>query len=129
AALGTSADDPAPIADAGLEQVWVGAGQFRYRPTGSPWTFAGPAGISGNGSGFTSGNPPAPQGAQVAFLQGTGSMTQAVSGWAAGTYVLRFKAAQRGNGAPSRQDFRVLVDGVVVGTFTPSGTTYRDYAT
>ena len=82
-------------------------------PPGSPWTFAGGAGVSGDGSGFTSGNPPAPQGTQVAFLQGTGAMSQAVAGWAAGTYVLRFKAAQRGNYGASRQDFRVLVDGVV----------------
>ena len=40
----------------------MGAGQFQYRPTGSPWTFTGGAGISGNGSGFTAGNPPAPRG-------------------------------------------------------------------
>ena len=94
----------------------MGAGHFRYRPTGSPWTFTGDAGISANGSGFTSGNPPAPQGTQVAFLQGTGSFSQAVAGWAAGTYVLTFYAAQRGNYQASRQDFQVLVDGVVVGT-------------
>ena len=103
----------------------MGAGQFQYRPTGSPWTFAGGAGISGNNSGFTSGNPPAPEGAQVAFLQGTGSFSQAVAGWAAGSYVLTFYAAQRGNYQASRQDFSVLVDGVVVGTFTPSGTSYQ----
>ena len=47
-----------PIADTGLEQV--GAGQFQYRPTGSPWTFAGSAGIAANNSAFTAGNPAAP---------------------------------------------------------------------
>ena len=112
---------PPIVADAGFEQVAVGAGQFQYRPTGSPWTFTGGAGISGNDSGFTAGNPPAPEGAQVAFLQTTGSFSQAVAGWAAGSYALTFLAAQRGNYQASRQDFRVLVDGVVVGTFTPSG--------
>ena len=76
------------IGDPGFEQVAVGAGHFQYRPTGSPWTFSGGAGISGNNSGFTAGNPPAPQGAQVAFLQKTGSFSQAVTGWAAGSYVL-----------------------------------------
>ena len=94
-------------------------------PTGSPWTFTGRAGIAANGSGFTAGNPPAPEGTQVAFLQKTGSFSQAVAGWAAGSYRLTFYAAQRGNTGTSRQDFRVLVDGVVVGTFTPSGTSYQ----
>ena len=98
-------------------------------PTGSPWTFSGSAGISGNNSGFTSGNPPAPEGSQVAFLQGTGSFSQSVSGWAAGSYVLTFDAAQRGNYQASQQNFKVLVDGTVVGTFTPSGTSYQSYST
>ena len=101
-----------PIGDAGFEQVQVGAGQFQYRPTGSPWTFSGSSGISANNSGFTSGNPPAPQGVQVAFLQKTGSFSQTVAGWAAGSYVLSFYAAQRGNYQASQQDFQVLVDGV-----------------
>ena len=117
------------IADAGFEQVAVGSGQFQYRPTGSPWTFVGGAGLSGNSSGFTSGNPPVPQGVQVAFLQTTGSFSQSVSGWAAGSYVITFNAAQRGNYQASRQDFSVLVDGAVVGTFTPSGTTYQSFST
>ena len=117
------------IADGGFEQVSLGAGQFQYRPTGSPWTFSGTAGISANNSGFTSGNPAAPDGAQVAFLQRTGSFSQTVSNWAAGSYVLTFDAAQRGNFRTSRQDFRVLVDGVVVGSFTPSGTSYQSFST
>ena len=85
------------IADSGFEQVSVGAGEFLYDPTGSPWAFSGSSGISGNNSGFTAGNPPAPQGSQVAFLQETGSFTQSVTGWAAGFYVLTFDAAQREN--------------------------------
>jgi hypothetical protein len=117
------------IGDPGFEQVQVGAGQFRYDPTGSPWTFSGGAGISANGSGFTAGNPPAPQGAQVAFLQGRGSFSQTAAGWTAGSYVLTFDAAQRGNYGTSRQDYQVLVDGVVVGTFLPTGTSYQAYST
>ncbi len=70
------------IGDPGFEQVQVGAGQFRYNPTGSAWTFApqngnSGSGIAANGSGFTAGNPAAPQGSQVAFLQATGSISQA----------------------------------------------------
>jgi hypothetical protein len=118
-----------PVGDAGFEQVQVGAGQFQYDPTGSAWTFAGSSGISANGSGFTAGNPPAPEGTQVAFLQGTGSFSQSVAGWAAGSHTLSFDAAQRGNVQASRQDFEVLVDSTVVGTFTPSGTSYQAYTT
>jgi len=117
------------VGDAGFEQVSVGAGQFQYDPTGSAWAFSGGAGISGNNSGFTAGNPPAPEGMQVAFLQGTGSFSQTVANWAAGSYTLSFKAAQRGNHQASLQDFNVLVDGVVAGTFTPSGTSYQSYTT
>jgi hypothetical protein len=117
------------LGDAGFEQPSVGAGQFQYDPTGSAWTFTGLAGISANNSGFTAGNPPAPEGLQVAFLQETGSFSQSVTGWAAGSYTINFLAAQRGNHQASQQDFNVLVDGVVVGTFTPSGTSYQSYST
>ena len=74
------------------------------------------------------GNPPAPQGVQVAFIQEAASFTQSVANWAAGSYVLNFDAAQRATSA-SQQDFNVLVDGDVVGTFTPSGTSYQTYST
>jgi hypothetical protein len=122
--------NPCAIGDAGFEKVVVGAGAFGYDPTGSAWAFSGSSGISGNNSGFTSSNPVAPQGAQVAFLQNTGSFSQSVTGWAAGSYVLTFDAAQRGgSNQASRQNFEVLVDGVVVGTFTPLGTNYQSYST
>jgi hypothetical protein len=42
---------------------------------------------------------------------------------------LSFSAAQRANRQASRRDFSVLVDGVVVGAFTPSGTSYQTYTT
>ena len=121
-----------PIADQGFEQVHVGAGQFLPDPTGSPWSFSGSAGIAANGSGYTYRNPPAPEGVQVAFLQGTGSFSQTVSDWADGSYQLTFQAAQRADwpvGVGSKQDFDVLVDGKVVGTFKPSGTSYQIYTT
>ena len=82
---------------------WWGPAISSTTPSGSAWTFSGSSGISGNNSGFTAGNPSAPQGSQVAFLQGTGSFSQTVSGWAAGSYVITFDAAQRDNiQAPSR---------------------------
>jgi hypothetical protein len=52
-----------------------------------------------------------------------------VAGWAAGTYTLSFAAAQRGNHGVSLENFEVLVDGNVVGTFGPNGTTYQSYTT
>ncbi len=120
---------PPTVGDAGFESVQVGAGKYAYDPTGSAWTFAGTAGISGNGSAFTSGNPAAPQGTQVAFLQDKGSFTQSVAGWSAGTYTISFDASQRDNNGKSVEDFEVLVDGKVVGTFKPTGTSYQTYTT
>jgi hypothetical protein len=94
----------------------------------SPWSFTGDAGLAGNGSAFTDGNPNAPDGTQVAFVQDTGTIHQEVQ-FAAGTYKLGFRAAQRGNRQKSFQTLQVRVDGTVVGTFTPSGASYGLYAT
>ena len=84
-----------------VEQVVVGASTFKYDPTGSPWAFTGGAGVSGNKSGFTSGNPPAPQGVQVAFLQDSGWSRQ--NRRRLGSWVLR--AHLRGH--PQRGNFGV----------------------
>jgi hypothetical protein len=115
----------------GFETPNVGTGafgDFTYDPTGTAWTFSGHAGVAGNGSGFTANNPDAPQGSQVAFLQDTGSFSQSVT-LAAGAYNLTFDAAQRGNWQASTQTFQVLVDGNVVGTFTPADTSYSALTT
>jgi hypothetical protein len=114
----------------GFEAPAVGSGPsaYRYNPTGSPWTFTGTAGVAGNGSDLTAGNPDAPEGSQVAFLENNGSISQ-VTNFAWGTYVLSFLAAQRANGNDSYQTFQVQIDGVVVGTFTPVDTNYSPYTT
>jgi hypothetical protein len=117
--------------DPGFETPAVGTGtfgSFQYQPSGSPWTFSTYAGVSGNDSGFTDGNPDAPDGAQVAFLQGPSSVSQAVT-LAAGTYSLSFSAAQRGNGNYSSQTIQVQVDGNVVGSYTPGSASYTAYTT
>src|SRR5262249_30232773 len=95
----------APVADQGFEQVSVGSGQSQPDPTGSPWTFSGTAGIAANDSGIIVGNPSAPQGTQVAYLEQTGSLSQDVPGWIPGTYQLSITAAQRASN-PSKQDFK-----------------------
>src|SRR5262249_17789066 len=54
------------IADPGFEvpHLGTGWGAYAYGPSGSPWSFTGTAGVAGNGSAFTSGNPDAPGGTQ-----------------------------------------------------------------
>ncbi len=59
------------FANLGFEAPYLG-GSYRYAPSGATWTFAGNAGITGNANAFTSGNPAAPEGVQVGFLQLTG---------------------------------------------------------
>src|SRR6202007_2576627 len=76
----------------------------------------------------TSGNPSAPQGTQVAFLQEYGTISQVVS-FTAGTYTIGFEAAQRANSPGNSQTFAVEVDGTVVGTFTPGSSNYNSYTT
>jgi hypothetical protein len=118
------------IGDAGFESPNVGTGSFgafQYNPTGTAWTFSGGAGVAGNGSGFTSGNPNAPEGTQVGFLQMTGSISQSVN-FAAGSYTLGFAAAQRANYGGA-QSFQVLIDGQVVGTFSGLSAAYASYTT
>ena len=48
---------PGQLADPDFSAVSVGAGNWQYAPSGSPWTFSGTAGVSGNGSDITAGNP------------------------------------------------------------------------
>ena len=88
----------------------MGTAAYKYRPTGTAWTYTGLAGVASNGSAFTAANPVAPQGTQVAFLQETGHFSQSIN-VAAGTYVVSFAAAQRGYSQSSSQTFEVLVDG------------------
>ena len=116
------------FSDAGFEtpvQTGTAPSNTTYDPSGSPWTYAGTAGVAGNGSAW--GNPTAPEGSQVAFLQSTGSVSQVVT-LAAGNYVITFSAAQRSANHTS-QTIVVTVDGTTVGTITPAGTTYASYGT
>src|SRR5262249_12375531 len=73
---------------------------------------------------------PAPQGSQVAFLQGTGSLSQTVY-FKAGTYSLSFLGVQRNQQQGSSQTVQVLIDGTPVGPadgFKP-GTSYSAHTT
>ena len=92
------------------------------------WAFSGNSGISGNGTNFTSGNPNAPEGTQVAFLQNTGSFSQTISGFTDGIYSFSFEAAQRGNFGDA-QEFMVSLDGTSLGSFAPESFTYEAMTT
>jgi hypothetical protein len=117
------------VTDPGFETPAQGQGKFTYAPAGSAWTFLRGGGLAGNGSPFTSYNPVAPQGAQIAFLQGSGQADQLVKGWAAGDYEVSFKATQRAY-FDSHQVVDVLIDGQVVSTITPGApTSYQTYYT
>ena len=115
------------FADAGFEDFPQGGG-YLYNPAGTAWTFAGQSGLTGNNTGFTNGNPNAPEGQQVAFLQNQGAISQSFTVAAAGNYQISLLAAQRG-GYGSVQSFQVLVDGTGVGTFTPGSTSYLSQTT
>jgi hypothetical protein len=125
------------ISDGSFEQTAISGSapnNYQYNPS-SAWTFESQvsgslngSGVSGNGSYFTNGNPTAPQGGQVAFLQGQGFFSQPVS-LSAGTYVINFIAAQRGQYQSHRQDFQVLINNTVEGTFDPSGPNYVSLST
>jgi PQQ-like domain len=117
------------VADAEFETPSVGQGTYQYNPPGSPWTFLKTSGITSNGSGFTAGNPGAPEGTQVAFLQAHGSLSQSIL-FPEGTYDVTFSAAQRGNVQASAQTFQVLIDNTVIGSFNNlTGTSYSTLTT
>jgi uncharacterized repeat protein (TIGR01451 family) len=110
-------------ADSSFSTPGLPSFSYKYNPTGSPWTFAGPAGLASDYSAFN--NPPTPDGGfQVAFLQESGSSISQQVLLAAGMYSLSFKAAERpGN----HQTFDVVVDGAVVASVTPTGDQFAPY--
>jgi hypothetical protein len=91
---------------------------YKYRPTAVGATFTGGAGITGNNDnawGFQN----APDGVQVAFLQGTAGISQNVTGLAPGTaYAVKFWISKR----PSTGSNEVTVsfNGLPVFKFKPT---------
>lgn len=125
---GVEISEANPVSDGSFESPALTAATYQYRVTGSPWGFSGTAGISYNRSGFTSGNANAPDGYQVALLQGTGSMSQSVY-LDAGGYAVSFAAAQRATCQTAYQEIEVLVDGEHLSTITPTGKSWASYLT
>ena len=115
------------ISNGGFESPNL-AGWYMASPPDAIWSFGSSAGIAGNSNAFTSGNGPAPEGTQVAFLQGDGTAIQ-VGNFAAGQYTLSLRGAQRGNFQFGTQIVQVAIDGAVVGLFQPPSAIYTTYVT
>jgi len=100
------------------------AGGFTYLPTGAGigWVFTGNSGIAANSSPWYAGS--APDGVQAAFIQsGTNSgFSQSISLTVGDIYDFSFLDAER----PSypADTITVSLNSVVIGTYTPSTTTF-----
>ena len=119
------------VADHNFETAVLGklGNAWAYTPTGTPWTFTGTAGVSGNESSFTQNNLAAPEGEHVGFLQNLGSASQEVGRWPAGRYTISLAAALRSATKFPRQSVEVLVDDKVVGTLEPTSVHYAIFTT
>jgi Tfp pilus assembly major pilin PilA len=110
---------------------------FQYNPSGGSWNFMAQSGnhgsgITANNSLFSAGNPKAPQGIQSAFLQGTATISQAVSGFVPGVnYSVAFAAAQRATFQHGGQTWSLKLDGTVLGNYSTalSATNYVNFTT
>lgn len=90
---------------------------------GGGWAFGAGTGIAPDQQSI----PSAPSGVSAAFLQGGGSFSQDVDDFQLNaSYALSFRASQ--GAGPVDESINVLVDGTVVGTFTP-GSQYSTYTT
>src|SRR4029077_2736649 len=96
------------VPNGGFETPDLGSGGYAYGPSGATWTFQGYAGMSNNGSGFTSGNPNAPEGNQVAVVQMNGVISQSLT-LSGGTYTLSLYGAQRGNWQSTYQAIQISI--------------------
>ena len=122
-----SSPPPATLVNGGFETPVLTAGSYQANLTGAGvgWTFNS-TGIQSNGSAW--GAASAPEGSQTAFIQGTGTISQALT-LSAGTYTLTFKAATRACCvAPYSQPVKVTVDGTQVGSLiTPASTSFATF--
>jgi sugar lactone lactonase YvrE len=128
---------PVVVADGSFEsppmRTSTGVASFQVAPTGSAWTFTAQtgtngSGLTGNATSLTSKNPNAPAGSQVAFLQGTGKISQSIT-LEAGSYTLSLSAAQRLVSAANTQSIGVFVNGVSVATLRPANQNYAPLTT
>ncbi|MDX2082000.1 MAG: malectin domain-containing carbohydrate-binding protein [Terrimicrobiaceae bacterium] len=111
----------------GFEAPELGPGLFTYGTGGAGWAFAGGSGIAANSSGFTHPTPDAPEGNQVAFLQGNAARATQSLFFHPGTYRVKFQSAQRSTSNNGGQDIRVEFAGTALGVFKPAGAVYSSF--
>jgi YD repeat-containing protein len=130
AVSGAGASGGVVVIDGGFEQPPQNGG-YTYNPVVTGATFAGASGVTSQGGAweFTA----APEGSQVAFLQGSGTATISaitlnVSGLTAGaSYTISFYLARRSSFAPNPVEVRA--GGTLLGTFSPPGTGFTQFTT
>jgi hypothetical protein len=101
----------------------TGFGSLNGATDMAPWVFGASGGASYDGlavNGGALGASGIPDGSQAGFLQGTGTFSQSISGFSAGTYVVSFEAEER-NGGLGPDPIQVQIDGTTE-TFGGSGT-------
>jgi hypothetical protein len=117
---------PSALVNASFEIPALSSG-YRYNPSapGIGWTFVGQSGVTRANNPFGMTTPP--DGVQGAFIQGTGSVYQALS-LNAGSYTLSLRAAQRYSW-PQLQPVRVTVDGTQIGALiSPPSTSFTAFS-
>lgn len=110
------------ILNAGFEATQYGTGYYTYpNTTLDNWTYTGQSGLinaSGTSAWYTGSGPTGFGGNQYAFVQTTGSISQSFSS-VAGSFSLSFLDAGRTASCCSgNQTFQVLIDSIVLGTFS-----------
>ena len=120
-----------PIENSSFESPNTRWGDYWYGGTSDGWTFTDQiaksgSGIASNGSVFN--NPDALNGNNAAFIQGQGTISQSIYFAQGGDYTLSLLAAYR-DGYNGSNPIAVLIDGVNVGTITPTSTYYQLYQT
>lgn len=115
--------------NASFEDPGVGNGGFTATVTG--WKLIkedwGNTGIANSNHGFANGNGAAPEGSQVAVMQGLGSFTQRIDFCATGSYVIKLTAAVRKNYDGHLNRIQIKVDDKNIGTplLASDATTYQ----
>jgi serine/threonine protein kinase len=118
------------LLNASFESPTLGSGKYTYAPADAGWTFTSQSGSKGSGvsrndSSFTNTAADAPDGRQVAFIQGQGSLKQSLT-LPAGSYRITFRACQPDDSFGT-QSLQISIDGQFVQSVGLSSHSYSTY--